>query len=359
MSAALLSTSFLRPHRTSPPPACSCTVAKRSATATAVLKASALHVRHHLVQRRSLPPLTAAAVEEAPTAAGEDDIPVEELKAQLLDSLFGTERGLAATSEVRAEINELITQLEARNPNPSLDQAAALLDGRWKLVYASNSGVLALLGLARLPGVTVGDITQTIESASLTVENQVQLAGPFSRTALTTSASYELRSPKRLQPIDLTPVKEALAPVNSAARDVVAQLQRLLGQQPDLSFPITAAKAQTWLINTFLDEDTRVTRGDGGAVFVLVKEAPAPTISYDSPAPPESSGGSDLAPEPPAALPPAPSAGQPAVDGPVSAAEGQGFDRTAGPVTGAFTEKGAAEGQGFDPTTAAAEGQGF
>ena len=48
--------------------------------------------------------------------------------------------------------------------------------------------------------------------------------------------------------------QEALKPVNSAARDVVAQLQRLLGQQPDLSFPITAAKAQTWLINTFLDE---------------------------------------------------------------------------------------------------------
>lgn len=44
-------------------------------------------------------------------------------QAQLLDSLFGTERGLAATSEVRAEINELVTQLEACNPNPSLEQA--------------------------------------------------------------------------------------------------------------------------------------------------------------------------------------------------------------------------------------------
>ena len=44
-------------------------------------------------------------------------------QAQLLDSLFGTERGLAATSEVRAEINELVTQLEARNPNPSLEEA--------------------------------------------------------------------------------------------------------------------------------------------------------------------------------------------------------------------------------------------
>ena len=38
-------------------------------------------------------------------------------QAQLLDSLFGTERGMSASSEVRAEINELITQLEAKSPN--------------------------------------------------------------------------------------------------------------------------------------------------------------------------------------------------------------------------------------------------
>ena len=34
----------------------------------------------------------------------------------LLDSLFGTERGLRASSELRGEINELITQLEAGSP---------------------------------------------------------------------------------------------------------------------------------------------------------------------------------------------------------------------------------------------------
>lgn len=35
----------------------------------------------------------------------------------LLDSLFGTERGLRASSELRGEINELIIQLEAGSPN--------------------------------------------------------------------------------------------------------------------------------------------------------------------------------------------------------------------------------------------------
>ena len=34
---------------------------------------------------------------------------------------------------------------------------------------------------------------------ALRARAQVQLSGPFSRTALTTSASYEIRSPKRLQ----------------------------------------------------------------------------------------------------------------------------------------------------------------
>lgn len=40
----------------------------------------------------------------------------QEIKSALLDSFWGTERGLSATSETRAEINELITQLEAVTP---------------------------------------------------------------------------------------------------------------------------------------------------------------------------------------------------------------------------------------------------
>lgn len=123
-------------------------------------------------------------------------------------------------------------------------------------------------------------------------------------------------------------------------------------------------------------QDLRMSRGDGGAVFVLVKEAPAQlgAANDEGGAPPPADGGPDddddreplqaeaLMPEAPAepsapAEPVAPLGER--VEGPVAAAEGQGFDRTEGPVSGEFTEKGAAEGQGFDPTTAAAEGQGF
>lgn len=41
------------------------------------------------------------------------------LQSILLDSLYGTERGLNASNEVRSEISELLTQLEAKNPTPA------------------------------------------------------------------------------------------------------------------------------------------------------------------------------------------------------------------------------------------------
>lgn len=146
---------------------------------------------------------------------------VPELKMALLDSFWGTERGLNASSDARAEVRplkchsatvwgrcrkagldaycaprqsalthlgrltahlldapplqivELITQLEANNPTPLPNETQELLDGTWKLVYTSNSEVLALLGLSRLPFVEVGDITQTVDGSKMTVENKV------------------------------------------------------------------------------------------------------------------------------------------------------------------------------------------
>jgi hypothetical protein len=57
-------------------------------------------------------------------------LPPPTAQAALLDSLYGTERGMSARSEVRAEINELISQLEAKNPvpNPTEVRACAAAD---------------------------------------------------------------------------------------------------------------------------------------------------------------------------------------------------------------------------------------
>ena len=59
-------------------------------------------------------------IHDSSTSADGSCFPV--VQAQLLDSLFGTERGMSASSEVRAEINELITQLEAKSPDSDLTE---------------------------------------------------------------------------------------------------------------------------------------------------------------------------------------------------------------------------------------------
>lgn len=47
----------------------------------------------------------------------------EELKSALLDSFWGTERGLTASADTRAEINELVVQLEASNDCDNVTEA--------------------------------------------------------------------------------------------------------------------------------------------------------------------------------------------------------------------------------------------
>lgn len=59
---------------------------------------------------------------------------IDPLKKQLVDSFYGTQRGLSASTETRGEIVELISQLEAKNPTPAPTEALTLLNGKWILV---------------------------------------------------------------------------------------------------------------------------------------------------------------------------------------------------------------------------------
>ena len=58
---------------------------------------------------------------------------IDRLKKALVTSFHGTNRGLSATSETRAKIIELITQLEEKNPTPAPTEALTLLNGKWIL----------------------------------------------------------------------------------------------------------------------------------------------------------------------------------------------------------------------------------
>jgi hypothetical protein len=70
------------------------------------------------------------------------------------------------------------------------------------------------------------------------------------------------------QKVDLTPFKGILTSVQDTASSVV----RTISSQPPLKIPISNSNAQSWLLTTYLDEDLRISRSDGGSVFVLIKE---------------------------------------------------------------------------------------
>eukprot|EP01026_Neomeris_dumetosa_P042388 TRINITY_DN3530_c0_g1_i3.p1 TRINITY_DN3530_c0_g1~~TRINITY_DN3530_c0_g1_i3.p1 ORF type:complete len:318 (+),score=43.36 TRINITY_DN3530_c0_g1_i3:184-1137(+) len=234
------------------------------------------------------------------------ELPRETLKGALLDSLHGTERGVKIKSEARAEINELIAQLEAKNPTPSTSEAKEMLHGNWKLVYTSSLRTLALLAASNIPLVTIGDVNQNIDTYTNTVENKLEISLPFSKTSFSTVASFEVRSPKRLQvmfergiiqtptllddislpssvsvfgqSIDLSSLNQILQPGYQSLKDVVGQLGNIISQGPDLEIPLDSERAQGWLLTTYLDESLRISRSEGDGVFILVKEAPKQTI---------------------------------------------------------------------------------
>lgn len=67
------------------------------------------------------------------------------------------------------------------------------LSGMWKLLYTSNSELMALLALSKLPLIEVDEITQAISAITNTVVNKVVVSSPFSKSSFEATASIEVR----------------------------------------------------------------------------------------------------------------------------------------------------------------------
>ncbi|KAK0590320.1 hypothetical protein LWI29_025352 [Acer saccharum] len=225
----------------------------------------------------------------------EEDAAVSDLKRCLVDTVYGTELGFRASPDVRAEVLELVNQLEAINPTPNPVEATAALDGNWVLLYTAFSELLPLLAAGATPLLKVEKICQAIETGSLSIVNTATLSSPFATFSFSASASFEVRSPSRIQvqfregalqppeikssidlpenvdlfgqKINLLPVQQSLTPLQEA----VASIGRAISGQAPLKVPIPGERTKSWLLITYLDEDLRISRGDGG-LFVLVKE---------------------------------------------------------------------------------------
>ncbi|KAI5601943.1 hypothetical protein BDE02_01G125000 [Populus trichocarpa] len=238
---------------------------------------------------------TAAAPSTSSAVVVEKDGRIEDLKRCLVDTVYGTEFGFRATPEIRAEVLELVNQLEAVNPTSAPVDATGVLDGKWVLVYTASSELLPLLAAGATPLVKVKSISQTIDSSNLSIVNSTTLSSPFATFSFSASATFEVRTPSRIQvefkegtlqppeinsnidlpenvelfgqKINLSPVQQSLNPLQEAA----ANIGRTISGQPPLKVPIPGKQASSWLLITYLDEDLRISRGDGG-LFVLAKE---------------------------------------------------------------------------------------
>ncbi|XP_010270045.1 PREDICTED: plastid-lipid-associated protein, chloroplastic-like [Nelumbo nucifera] len=270
------------------------------------------------VKRAEDEPIGEGVISMAAAAVDRPEKPsdIDMLKKLLFDSFIGTDRGLRASSEARAEIDEVISQLEALNPTPAPTEAFTLLNGKWIVAYTSLAGWCTR---GKLPMVKVEEISQTIDSSSFTLNNEVQFICPLSTTSFRTNAKFEVRSPKRIQvwfeenititsqttepvgqtlrlrlcPIispqltDAVEIPETvefvrqklgfcLCPLNATIRSVkntASSVVRIISSQLLLKVLSSNTNSQSsWLLTTYLDNELRIARGDGGNVFVLIKE---------------------------------------------------------------------------------------
>uniref|UniRef100_A0ACD5THY1 Uncharacterized protein n=1 Tax=Avena sativa TaxID=4498 RepID=A0ACD5THY1_AVESA len=241
------------------------------------------------------PKPTPAKAEETPVP--EEDGVLEELKRCLVDTVYGSGLGLQTSAQVRGEVVELVAQLEAGNPTTAPVQAPDLLDGNWILLYTAYSELLPILLAGATPFSKVEKISQEIDSRSMTIVNASTISTPFASFSFSATAAFEAQSPSRIevqfkegsfqppeisssvnlpnqiaifgQKISLEPVQQLLNPLQQAFASIAGSISG----QPPLKVPIPGNnRAKSWLLTTYLDKDLRISRGDGGGLFVLAKE---------------------------------------------------------------------------------------
>ncbi len=189
-------------------------------------------------------------------------------KSELLNAIAGTNRGLSATETQKQAILATIAQLEDRNPTARPVEAAALLEGDWRLLYTTSRGIL---GINQFPLINLGHVYQCIRVKQAKLYNIAEVAGlPLAEGIVSVSARFE-------------PVSERRVDV-SFERSIIG-LQRFIGYQSPSAFiqqieagqkfaaiDFTINRDQSgWLDITYLDENLRVGRGNEGSVFVLTK----------------------------------------------------------------------------------------
>lgn len=190
-------------------------------------------------------------------------------KATLINAIALTNRGILANQSQRQSIGSAIAQLEDLNPTPRPLEATQLLNGNWRLLYTTSSG---LLNLDRLPLFKVGQIYQCIRVETASVYNIAEIYGlPLIEGLVSVTAKFEPISERRVQvkfKRSIIGLKNLIGYTNP--ENFIQQIQA--GKKfTAIDFPIKSDQQQGWLDTTYIDNDLRIGRGNEGSVFVLTK----------------------------------------------------------------------------------------
>lgn len=162
------------------------------------------------------------------------------IKEELYTRIAPLQRGLVATDQDKDEIDAIASRLEALNPTPR-PLSSPLINGGWELLYTTSGSIL---GQSKPPFLRPsGIIIQVIDAINLKARNIE--SQPF-----------------------FNQVSADLEPLGVNRVGVSFQEFKIFGLIP-VKAPQRVRGDGAWLDITYLDEDTRISRGDKGNLFVL------------------------------------------------------------------------------------------
>ncbi|XP_043693588.1 plastid-lipid-associated protein 6, chloroplastic [Telopea speciosissima] len=199
---------------------------------------------------------------------------VASLKLKLLSAVSGLNRGLAANEEDLRKADVAAKELEAVGGSVDLSVEPDNLQGRWKLIYSSAFSSRTLGGsrpgppIGRLLPITLGQVFQRIDILSKDFDNivELQLGTPWPippvEVTATLAHKFEIIGPAKVKIIfEKTTVKTT---------GNLSQLPPLeLPRIPDSLRPPSNTGSGEFEV-TYIDSDTRITRGDRSELRVFV-----------------------------------------------------------------------------------------
>lgn len=199
---------------------------------------------------------------------------ISSLKLNLLSAVSGLNRGLAANEDDLRKADDAAKELEAAGGLVDLSVGLDQLQGRWKLIYSSAFSSRTLGGsrpgppTGRLLPITLGQVFQRIDIFSKDFDNivEVQLGAPWPLPPLEVTATLA----HKFELIGSSKIKIVFEKTTVKTTGNLSQLPPFeVPRIPDALRPPSNTGSGEFEV-TYLDSDTRVTRGDRGELRVFV-----------------------------------------------------------------------------------------